>query len=226
MRGRADLPSNLRCRRTQAGAKPETTSRPDARPTQISCSVDRPDFARRSARCRVAVAICGLGLCASHQPWPSQGKRHDPRDAHDREHRDSGLRRTRGGSTSSKNGTGSSHSACIGPTGQSPWPTMSAAPSTPRNATPAQSRRLRRHVIAETQMSPRHQSYATARTHAGRAMPEPDRRVSPSSPPAAMRAVGRRRSWGGTRRHPRDRAARLRASLDAKQHAAFHIVVE
>ncbi len=42
----------------------------------------------------------GLGggdsaLRACHQPRPSQGKRDDPRDAHDRERRDRGLRRTR-----------------------------------------------------------------------------------------------------------------------------------
>src|SRR5664280_324306 len=57
-------------------------------------------------------------------------------------------------------------------------------------------------------------------------MPELDRRVSPSSPPDAMRALGRFRSWGGSRRHLRNRAARLHASLYAKQHPALHVVVE
>jgi hypothetical protein len=81
----------------------------------------------------------------------------------------------RGGSTSSKNGTGSPHSDCIGPTGQSPWPTMSAAPSTVRKATPAHRRRLRRRVNTETQISLRHQSCATdqdaCRTRHARARP-------------------------------------------------------
>ena len=64
------------------------------------------------------------------------------------------------------------------------------------------------------------------KTHAGRAMPELDRRVSPSSPPDALRALGRSRSWGGSRRHLCNRAPRLHAGLDANQHPALHVVVE
>ena len=58
----------------------------------------------------------------------------------------------RGGSTSSKNGTGSPHSACSGPTGQSPRPPTSAAPSAIKKATLAQSGRFRLPVRAHTQM--------------------------------------------------------------------------
>jgi hypothetical protein len=40
------------------------------------------------------VAICSLALCACHEPRPSQGEGNNPHNAHDREHRDRGLRRT------------------------------------------------------------------------------------------------------------------------------------
>lgn len=64
------------------------------------------------------------------------------------------------------------------------------------------------------------------RPHVERATPELDCRVSPSSLRGAMRALGGSRSSGEGRRHLRNRAARLHASLYAKQHPALHLVVE
>ena len=70
----------------------------------------------------------------------------------------------RGGSTSSKNGTGSPHWAWSGPAGQLPRPMASPPPSSARNPTLAASARSRRPVRTHAQIHARLASPATDQT--------------------------------------------------------------
>ena len=128
----------------------------------------------------------------------------------------------RGGSTSSKNGTGSPHSACRGPTGQSPWPTTSAPPSTASNATPAHRRGLRRRFSAETQMSARHHSCATDQAACSTRHARARRLSVAQLTSLRVAGAGRISSMDGGRRHARALASSLHAGLDSKLHSALH----
>lgn len=70
----------------------------------------------------------------------------------------------RGDSASSNSGTGSPSLVCIGPNGQSPRPLTRAMPSSDSHAMLAASRRSRRPVTTDSQMSARLPMLTTAHT--------------------------------------------------------------